>query len=383
MKYNKMPDGTKVSEIGFGCEGFGELDPEESMHLIRTGYDAGINMIDLFSPKEKIRRNIGDSLERLKIRERFVIQGQLGTTVVNGHYKRTRDIEIVRESFENLLECLHTDYLDIGMIHYVDDEKDFESVFHGEFIAYVLEQKKKGVIHLVGASSHNPVIAKKMIATGLLDVLLFSINPCFDMAPPSEDLQNLFHQDYYKGIDYHIHPEREELYRLCEDKGIAITVMKCFAGGNLLDEHLSVFHKAMTPVQCISYALHMPGTVSVMIGVKSEAELKEALAYEKCPASEKDFSSFLAELEGDDMEGVCVYCGHCSPCVKGIDIASVNKYTALGKGQKNIPDSIKDHYFLLQKHASDCIGCRSCEKNCPFHVHIREKMKEAEILFGY
>ena len=92
----------------------------------------------------------------------------------------------VKAGFEDLLTRLQTDYIDIGMIHYVDGEKDFQEVFQGEVIAYAQELKKQGKIHFIGLSSHNPVIAMKAIQTGLIDVLLFSINPCYDMQPASE-----------------------------------------------------------------------------------------------------------------------------------------------------------------------------------------------------
>jgi predicted aldo/keto reductase-like oxidoreductase len=37
----------------------------------------------------------------------------------------------------------------------------------------------------------------------------------------------------------------------------------------------------------------------------------------------------------------------------------------------------KDHYIKLSKNAKACIECGVCEKNCPFHVEIRGRMREA------
>ena len=53
-------------------------------------------------------------------------------------------------------DSLHTDYIDVGMIHYIDAQKDFDEVFGGEVIAFAKELKEKGMIRTIGISSHNP-----------------------------------------------------------------------------------------------------------------------------------------------------------------------------------------------------------------------------------
>ncbi|MBR0232415.1 MAG: 4Fe-4S binding protein, partial [Synergistaceae bacterium] len=70
------------------------------------------------------------------------------------------------------------------------------------------------------------------------------------------------------------------------------------------------------------------------------------------------------------------------------DIASVTKFLNLafsqkaGKSDKNIPETVREHYKLLTHHAGECIQCGACEKRCPFDVKIRENMKQAEKIFG-
>lgn len=59
------------------------------------------------------------------------------------------------------MERLGTDYVDIGMLHFVDTEEDFRSVFETEIIRYALDLKEKGVIGALGMSSHSPVIAAR------------------------------------------------------------------------------------------------------------------------------------------------------------------------------------------------------------------------------
>lgn len=77
-----------------------------------------------------------------------------------------------------------------------------------------------------------------------------------------------------------------------------------------------------------------------------------------------------------------MYCGHCAPCPKGIEVANVNKYLNLALAQGGIPETVREHYKVLKHHAGECIGCGQCETRCPFAVPIREKMKQAAELFG-
>lgn len=61
----------------------------------------------------------------------------------------------------------------------------------------------------------------------------------------------------------------------------------------------------------------------------------------------------------------------------------VNKLYDLAKIHDMIPESIREHYNNLQKHASDCIECGVCIENCPFNVDIIKYMQDAKKLFEY
>ena len=117
---------------------------------------------------------------------------------------------------------------------------------------------------------------------------------------------------------------------------------------------------ALTPLQCINYCLTRPGVSAVMLGMKNEKEVDEALKFENATKDEKDYGAILSKLPRNNMKGKCVYCGHCAPCTVGIDVASVNKYVALVKAEKEIPETVREHYKLLTHHASECIKCGNC-----------------------
>ena len=382
MKYRLLgKTGIKVSEIALGCEGFMKKSMAEVKEFVEKAHEEGINFIDFYSSNPNIRSAFGEAIKGK--RDQWVIEGHLCTIWRNDQYLRTRKIDEVKEGFNDLLTRLQTDYIDIGMIHYIDAQSDFDEVFNGEIIKYALSLKKQGIIKYLGISSHNPNIAIKAVKTGLIDVILFSINPCYDMLPPSEDVDDLWNDENYEKPLINIDPIRQELYESCQSQEVAITVMKAFGGGDLLDEKLSPFKVKMTPLQCIHYALTRPGVVSVMAGSHTIAQMQEAAAYSNASLKEKDFANVLANVEKHSFFGNCVYCGHCAPCTKKISISDVNKFTDLCIAQGEVVETVKEHYAALKHHASECIACGNCMKNCPFAVDIITKMKKAVEIFGY
>ena len=255
--------GLQVSEIGFGAEWLERHPEEEGVELIHYAADAGINILDCWMPDPKSRDIIGLGIRDDRVH--WYIQGHLGSTWKNGQYYRTRDLVYVRPAFEDLLTRLQTDYIDLGMIHYVDSEEEWEQILHSDYLSYVMELKKTGVIHHIGLSSHNPKVAVKAAESGFVEMILFSVNPAFDMLPASEDIDTMFAERFdagLKGID----AARAHLYSVCEQNDVGITVMKGFAGGRLFDEKRSPFGVCLTPVQCIHYALTRPAVCSILCG---------------------------------------------------------------------------------------------------------------------
>ena len=373
--------GLLVSEIGFGGEWLERHPEEESVELMRYAGEQGSNIIDCWMPDPKSRDIIGRAMAGN--RQSWYVQGHLGSTWQNGQYVRTRQMKYVKPAFEDLLERLQTDYIDIGMIHYVDTEEDWQQIQDSEYMEYVRELKKDGVIRHIGMSSHNPKIAALAARSGFVEMILFSINPAFDMLPAGEDLDELLSEGYrydkeLSGID----ADRARLYRLCEEENVGITVMKGFAGGRLFDEKRSPFGVRLTPVQCIHYALTRPGVSSILCGFDTKEQVDQAVHYENASEAEKDYASILANAPFHSYRGECTYCGHCRPCAAGLDIAMINKYYDLASMQPEVPATVKSHYMLLEGKASACIGCRACESRCPFGVPVAERMKKTAELFG-
>jgi predicted aldo/keto reductase-like oxidoreductase len=245
----------------------------------------------------------------------MIIQGHIGSSATDGQYDVNRDIDICRKNFENLLKGLGTDYVDFGMFFFVDTNKDFFLCFEDELLRYVLGLKEKGTIRAIGANCHNSEIARHIAETGIVDLIMFSVNPVFDMTPVNSDIYEILDNARLKeNYILAINPECLRFYQICERRQVSITVMKTFLAGKLLSAEFSPLGKAMTASQCIHYALTRPAVASVLLGYKSETELNDALYYLEAGEAERDYSEVIRDFKGRAKCG-CFYCNHCQPAL--------------------------------------------------------------------
>jgi len=380
MKYRELGNtGLMVSEIGMGCEGFFEDDCRMTRRLFDEAEALGINYFDLYTSDPAVRGAVGEALEGR--RDKFLIQSHLCSVWKNGQYLRTRRLDEVKAGFEEMMKLLRTDYLDVGMIHYCDALKDWDAIVENGILDYAVELRAQGRIRHIGLSSHNPQAALKAIATGKIDVLMFSVNPCYDLQPAGEDVEQLWADSAYDHQLTNMDPDRQALYETCQRMGVGITVMKCFGGGDLLDASLSPAGAALTPEQCIHYCLTRPAVATVLAGAHSVEQLRRSAAYEEASPEDRDYAKALAAFPRISWKGHCMYCSHCEPCPQRIDIASVTKFLNLTLAQGGVPETVREHYAVLEHHASECVQCGACEKRCPFEVPIRENMKRAVEVF--
>lgn len=380
MQYREIGrTGLKAGVIGIGGEHLDGKPYEQAKETIDAALDCGVNLIDVFMPGREVRENIARALGDR--RKDVMIQGHIGSTDIRQQYDISRDMPTVRRYFEDQLR-IFGGRIDFGMMFFIDSEDDYKGVFETEFAGYVQQLKQQGDIGHIGFSSHNPRMARRVIETGLPELMLFSINLAFDLHPADsyvlDALGKPFDTAAFRGLD----PERAGLYTLCEQKGVGITVMKTLGAGKLISPEHTPFVKPMTVEQCIHYALGRPAVSSVLLGCKTGDEVRAAMRYFDTGDADLDYAPLIGTLR-NDFRGHCVYCGHCQPCPVDIDIATVNKYLDIARlDPAHVPASIRSHYDALPVHADACIACGSCEKRCPFGVPVIANMAEAAQVMG-
>lgn len=357
MEYRKLPNGCEqISALGLGTGGIHKSSQEEIEVVIKEAIKHGVNFFDLCAGGKNVYEPFGRAISGQ--RDKIYFQLHFGAVYKkNGEYGWSRDLETIKTTFEWELNALNTDYADFGFLHCVDEESDIDDIINNGIFDYVKGLKDKGIVKHIGFSSHTPSVANKLLDTGVMDMMMFSLNPAYDLECGDE---------YGIGTTN----ERAELLRRCEAQGVGVSVMKPFHGGQLLSDKTSPFKKALTRNQCIQYCLDRPAVLSVVPGVRDLADLYELLKYPLSTAAERDYSA-IGDFTPEAAVGNCVYCNHCQPCPAGIDIGLVNKYYDLALAGDKMA---ANHYDKLAVKADACIKCGHCDLRCPFKVQQQAKM---------
>lgn len=364
MEYRKLPHGNEnISVLGLGLGGIGKTPEEEIEAIIRKALKHGINFFDLCTAGATYAP-LGRAIAGK--REQVYLQMHFGAVYdENGEYGWCRDFDTIRKTFLWELETLGTGYADFGFLHCVDEDEDFDKLCEIGVPDYLKELKEKGIVRHIGFSSHTPSVANRILDTGLMDMMMFSINPAYD---------------FEKGDDYGIGSvkERFELFRRCAREGVGISVMKPFFAGQLLSAEHSPFAHALSHSQCLQYAIDRPGVLTALPGVQTMEHLDQVLKFLTATDEEKDYS-VIGSFTADTISGTCVYCNHCQPCPAGIDIGLVNKYYDLAQAGDDIA---ANHYTKLSAKADACQQCGHCESRCPFGVKQMQRMTAIEAYFS-
>jgi uncharacterized protein len=374
--------GIETGAVGLGLEHLEKASYGELEAVVERALEGGMSYMDAFMPSAAVRDNLGRLMKGR--RGRFQIQGHIGACLdEKGQYLRTRESAMAEAHAEDLLRRLGTDYVDALMVHFVDEASEWDEVsVPGGTLEIALRWKESGRARAVGLSSHKTGAATLAVRSGAVDVLMFPVNPLFDILPGETELMSLWKPDPYRDVKDKAAVElraRRELFQECRARGVAIVAMKPFAAGWALKPD-NPAGAALTPVQCIEYALSRPGVAVAVAGCKTVAEVEAALAWNEASDADKDFGAALGS-GGWNISGACMYCNHCLPCPVGIDIAAVTRLAdaALKAGGAA---ALAGEYGELAAGASACVECGECEERCPFGVRVRENMKRAAALFG-
>ena len=186
MEYRQLPHGgERLSVLGLGMGGIQKSSDGEIERVVRTAIENGINFFDLCAGGKNVYKPFGKAIAGQ--RDKVLFQLHLGAVYnEKGEYGWSRDMAQMKETFAWELETLGTDHADFGFLHCIDENEDFDKLINVGALDYLKELKAAGTIRHIGFSSHTPSVANRVLDTGIVDLMMFSVNPAYDLEQGDE-----------------------------------------------------------------------------------------------------------------------------------------------------------------------------------------------------
>ena len=292
--------GLEVGELSLGAAFVtgGEDGYRGALLVVRRALELGMNLADTSADYGDSEKALGHALH--EIGKPCIVSTKLGPR--SGQPFNPKDKACLRRIFEESLEFLHRDVIDILMIHEPDRPGEFDWYndgvsFEGPVVDLLQELKQEGRIKYTGLGGTTAYALARIMATGQYDIVLtaFNSSPLWReamiavlpearkqnmgvfLASPTQQgwLARRFDKEIANGALFLSPPRRAQiqaLYDLCDECRIEI------------------------PVLCLRWALGVPGVSSVLTGPRNVAQLEQNIqAVEQGPLS-ADVNKRLDEI---------------------------------------------------------------------------------------
>ncbi|HXC96520.1 MAG TPA: aldo/keto reductase [Edaphobacter sp.] len=267
--------GERVSAIGMGGYHLGkQSDASESVRLMHSGIDRGINFLD----------NCWDYNDGIS-------EVRMGQALRNGYREKVflmtkmdgRTAKEFNRQLEQSLGRLQTDMIDLVQFHEIIRMEDPDRVFApGGAIEAAIAAKQAGKIRHIGFTGHkDPAVHLRMLETAQrhnfhFDTIQMPINV----------------------MDAHFRSFAKEVMPVALRQGIGVLAMKTFGDGNILRSN------TVQPIEALHYGLTQPVSV-VITGIDNTQTLDQAFEAARTfkPMTETEISSLLSRTATAASEG--------------------------------------------------------------------------------
>ncbi|MDD5126949.1 MAG: aldo/keto reductase [Dehalococcoidales bacterium] len=318
-----------VSRLGFGGIPIQRDTEEEAIAVVKRCLEHGVNFLDTANAYTNSEERIGKAIKGVP-REKLVLATKT----------QSRHREGLEKHLKLSLERLQVDYIDIYQFHNVSDKKGMETILApGGALEAARDAQKAGLIRHIGVTSHNWEIAQDIIKTGHFATLMVPFN-------------------------FITREAVNDLLPLTRKLDVGFIAMKPLSGGMLDNIRLA-----------FKFFLQFPDVVPIP-GIQKPHEIDEIVQIMNGPHK-------LTKAEQVEMEHLqktmgnrfCRRCDYCQPCSAGIQISTV--MVSSGFEKRMPPASLLSGWIKdAMAKAADCIECGDCESRCPYHLPIRDMIKE-------
>ena len=170
--------GDEVGIIGMGTSSNGTAGMEETVRTVELALDSGVNYFDLAAADGLTFDAFDEALKGR--REEAILQMHFGADYATGSYGRVYGLENVERSVAWQMEKVGTDHIDYGFIHCIDSLSELDEEWDGGIVDHILKLRDEGTVLHVGLSTHTPEVAMKALGSGIVDMVMFNINPAYD-----------------------------------------------------------------------------------------------------------------------------------------------------------------------------------------------------------
>ncbi len=248
-----------VLTIGGSAIGVDRLSEQESIRMMRTAIDEGINFFD-----NAWHYHGGRSEERMGKALRDGYRDKV--ILMTKHHGRTP--AHARNHLEDSLRRLQTDVIDVWQFHELDEKWEVDAIYESGVLDFALQAKEEGKIKHIGFTGHyRPAIHLEMIHRG------------FDWETVQMPVNVL--DQHYLSFSKNVLPEAVE-------RDIGVIAMKTLGGGRLHQEGI------VTPEEALRFALTLPVS-TVCSGMQSMEMLTENIETVRNfePMSEQEIEDLL------------------------------------------------------------------------------------------
>lgn len=375
MRYREFgKTGEKISILGFGCMRFpqidGKIDEEKTVKMVRYAIDNGVNYIDTAYPYHNGESEIvvGKILKD-GYRERVNLATKLPSWEINSR-------EDMDKYFNEQLKKLQTEQIDFYLIHALDKSL-WDNLVENNIFDFLNEIKKSKKVRYVGFSFHD----KYEVFKEIIDAYDWDF---------TQIQYNYLDEEYQagtKGLEY------------ANKKGMGVIIMEPLRGGklanNLPNDILEIINKPDTkksPAQWAFKFLYNKPEIGIVLSGMSNMEQvvdniricnEDGVADSMNLENERVIESLRDTLKSK-IKINCTDCKYCMPCPNGVNIPAC--FECLNNSSMfNDIEGIKNNMYkyLIEQNsdASKCIECGKCEKSCPQHIDIINKLKKVKETF--